>query len=422
MKRKITIISAIVIVIILAGIFVVRPLLNAKNNTTIQTVTLAKSDLVDSVLVSGTVTSSDSAKVYSKLAQYSVKEVLVEVGQKVKTGDVLAKLDTTALESNIAQAEINVKTSQANVDNEALTNKSNLQTAQNSVELAALDLDNAKTKYSDIKELINTGVNTQDDLVQADSAVKKAQLSYENAQTNLKNAQNKNLAVTKNNLQVQKLSLDELKKNLNDAAITAPIDGTVTMVNAEAGESASGLMFVVEDTDHPIVQTSIGEYDIGSIKLGQEVIIKTDSTGDKEYTGTVTKIAPTALKDQSGNTSSSSDISFAAEVTLKDSDPNIRIGMNARLTIKLSEKKDAFSVPYDAVVTHDDGSEWIEAQDPTVTTKSGGVVYKELPVTTGLETDMNVEIIGTDLKDGLHVVTNPQDIITQTGKLGGLFK
>lgn len=419
MKKKIIIISATIIVI-LAGIFLVRSLSIGKSSTVVQTVTLSKSDLVDSILVSGTVTSSNSSKVYSRLNQYPVKEVMAEVGQKVKAGDILAKLDTTTLESNIKQAELNVKNSQANIDSESLSNKSNLQNAQNSVDMAALDLDNARTKYEAVKELIKTGANTQDDLTQADSAVKKAQISYNNARTNLKNAQNKNLAVTKNNLEIQKLSLDELNKNLHDATITAPIDGTVTMVNAEAGEPASGLMFVVEDTDRPIVRTSIGEYDIGSIKVGQEVTIKTDSTGNKEYTGTVSKIAPTALKDQSGNTDSSSDISFAAEVTIKDSDTNIRIGMNARLTIKLNEKKNVYSVPYDAVVMQDDGSEWINVLDTTVKNPKERAVYKEIPVKTGLETDMNVEISGTDLEDGLVVQTNPQDV--KTKKLGGLFK
>ena len=420
MKKKTIVISSIIIIAILAGIFAVRPLLKGKNAGAVQTVTLAKGDLVDSILVSGTVASSNSSKVYSKSAQYPVKEVMAEVGQKVKAGDILAKLDTTALESNIKQAELNVKNSQANIDNETLSNKSNLQNAQNSVDMAALDLDNAKTKYDEVKELSRTGVNSQDDLNQAASAVKKAQISYDNAQTNLKNAQNKNLAVSKNNLAIQKLSLDELRKNLNDATITAPIDGTVTLVNAEAGEPANGLMFVVENTDNPIVRTSIGEYDIGSVKVGQIVTIKTDSTGSKEYAGTVSKIAPTAQKDQSGNTDSSSDISFATEVMFKNSDQNIRIGMNARLTIKLNEMKDVYSVPYDAVITQEDGSEWINVLDTTVKSRGGKAVYKEIPVKTGLETDMNVEIRGTDLKDGLIVQTNPQDI--KTKKPGGLFK
>lgn len=420
MKKKAFIISAIIIVL-LAGVFAARPLLKrAATNSAIQTISLAKGDLVDSVLVSGTVKSSNLAKVYSRLNAYPVKEVLVQVGDRVKAGDVLARLDTTSLESDIKQAELNVKNSQANMENDTLVNQSNLQNAKNSVAMASLDLDNAKAKVEAVKALIKNGVSTEDELSQAEAALKKAQISYDNAQVSLKNAQNKNLTASGNNYEIQKLALDKLKKNLSDATVTAPINGTVTMVGAVAGEPVNGLLFVVEDTDHPVVLTSVGEYDVDTIKVGQDVIIKTDSTGDREFAGTVSKIAPTAQKDQTGETASTSDVRFDTEVSLSDSAPEIKIGMNVRLTIKLDERKDVFSVPYDAIVKHDDGSEWIQVLDDK--DQKGGIRkgIEEVPVKSGLETDMYVEVSGPDLKDGLNVVTNPQKINAQ--KTGGLLK
>lgn len=148
--------------------------------------------------------------------------------------------------------------------------------------------------------------------------MKKAQISYDNAQITLKNSQKKSLSITKNNLEIQKVLLQKQKKNLSDSKITAPIDGTVTVANAKAGESGPGLLFVVEDTDNLIVSTSIGEYDIALIKIGQEVAIKTDSTGDQLFTGAVSKIAPTAQKDINGNVTSSSDVQFDTEVALNN--------------------------------------------------------------------------------------------------------
>lgn len=407
MKKKAIIISVIVIVI-LAGIFFVRPALaRAKKDEAVQTVALAKNDLVDSVLVSGTVMSSNTKNVYSKLTAYPVKEVFVKVGDKVKVGDLLAQLDTATLESDIKQAELNVKNSQTTLDNEAASNQSSLQNALNSVDLASIELENAKSSYERTKELSNTGASSPEELNQAETALKKAQISYDNAQIALKNSQKKNLSITKNNLEIQKVALEKQKKNLSDAKITAPIDGTVTLVNAKAGESGTGLLFVVEDTDHLIVSTSIGEYDISLIKISQEVTIKSDSTGDRQFTGTVSKIAPTAQRDASGNIASSSNVQFDTEVTLKDSDPNIRIGMNVRLTIKLTEKKSVFTVPYDAIIAHDDGSKWVKVLEATGSSRNEKGIYTEIPVKTGLETDMYVEISGTDLKDGLQILTNP---------------
>lgn len=409
MKKKTIIISAIIIVI-LAGTFLVRPAFaRARKSTDIQTISLAKTDLVDSVLVSGTIMSSNTKKVYSKLTAYPVKEVFVKTGDKVKAGDLLAQLDTATLDSDIKQAELNVRNSQATLDNETSANQSSLQNAVNSVDLASIELDNAKRSYERTKELNETGASSPEELNQAEAALRKAQISYDNAQLTLKSSQKKNLSITKNNLEIQKLALEKLKKNLSYAKITAPIDGTVTLVNAKPDESGSGLLFVVEDADNLIVSTSIGEYDIGLIKIGQEAVIKTDSTGDKQFTGTISKIAPTAQRDTSGNIASSSNVQFDTEVALKDSDPNIKIGMNVRLTIKLNEKKSVFTVPYDAIIIHDDGSKWVKVLDSANNTDSKQNAYKEIPVNTGLETDMYVEINGTDLKDGLKVLTNPQD-------------
>ena len=414
MKKKPIIISVIVLVL-LAGIFFVRPILaNGRKDSSVQTVALAKNDLVDSVLVSGTVMSSNTKKVYSKLNGYTVKEVFVKAGDKVKAGDLLAQLDTANLESDIKQLELNVRNSQSTLDNEAASNQSSLQNAVNSVDLSTIELDNAKRSYDRTKELNKTGASSPEELLQAEVVLKKAQISYDNAQIALKNSQRKNLTITKNNLDIQKLALDKQKKNLSDARITSPMDGTVTLINARAGESGSGLLFVVEDTEHLIVSTSIGEYDISLIKTGQEVAIKTDSTGEQEFTGIVSKIAPTSQRDASGNIASSSNVQFDTEVALKDNNPNIKIGMNVRLTIKLNEKKSVFTVPYDVIIVHDDGSKWIKVLDSAA--QSGGTkdAFKEIPVTTGLETDMYVEISGADVKDGLKVLSSPQD----SGKAG----
>ncbi len=409
MKKKTIIISAIVIVL-LAGIFFVRPALaGAGRNEAPQTVTLARNDLVDSVLVSGTVESSNSKKVYSRLSAYTVEKVLVKTGDRVKAGDLLAQLDTTTLESDIRQAELNVKNSQSALDNESAANRSALQNAENSARLASVELDTAKSAYERSKALASTGAISPDELDQAETALQRAQISYDNAQVTLKSSQRKNLTQAGNNLEIQKLSLAKLKQNLSDAKITAPIDGTVTMVNAAEGEAGSGLLFVVEDTDRLIVRTSIGEYDIGLIGIGQEVAIKSDSTGDKEFAGTVSRIAPTALRDAGGDIAASSNVQFDTEVSLKDRAPEIKIGMNVRLTIKLNEKKNVFTVPYDAIIAHDDGSKWVKAMEDAGNKGRTKDAYKEIPVNTGMETDMYVEISGEDLKEGLKVLANPQE-------------
>lgn len=409
MKKKLVSIALIAVaasVLIFAGLLYIN---RAHKKADIPTMALAKSDLVDSVLASGTVISSNSKDIYSKSANYPVKEVFVKVGDKVRAGDVLAALDTASLESDIKQTELNIKNAEASLQNDESAIQSSLENAENSVKLAALDLDTAQRNYNETKDLYEAAAATQDQFQQAESALKKAQLSYDNAQIALKSSQSKTTSTSGTNIEIQKVALEKQKKALSDASITAPIDGTVTLSNAKAGESSTGLLFIVEDTENLIVSTSIGEYDINLIKTGQQVAIKSDSTGDKEFIGTVSKIAPAAERDSTGSISSSN-VLFDTEVTMNSNDSNIKIGMNVRLTIKLNEKKNVFSVPYDSIITDNDGSKWISVLDTTGKTRKSAGTVKRIKVTTGMETDMSVEIQGAELKDGLNVITSPQSI------------
>ncbi len=409
MKKKI-IISGTIIIAVLAVVLIWKPFSSrAEEAIATQTFVLKKTDLLDSILVSGTVMSRTIENVYSKVTNYPIKKVNFQVGDKVKAGDILARLDTTSLEFDIKQTELNIKNAEASRNNEDLSNKYNLQNASNNVELAILELKNAQENYNQIKALSEYGASSQNELSQAESVLKRAQLSYDSALVSLENTESKNTATTNNNIEIQKVALERQKKALSDAKIIAPIDGTVTMVNAKENGSATGILFVIEDTENLIVSTAIGEYDIGLISPGQEVVIKADSTGDKQFMGTVTKIAPTAIKNSSGSTVSSSNVQFDTEITMIDKDPIIKIGMNVRLTIKLNEKKNIYSVPYDAIVTEEDGSTWINVLEIIQNDDNPQNVYRKIQVQTGMETDMYVEVSSLDLEDGMNVLVKPNN-------------
>jgi HlyD family secretion protein len=410
MKKKLLVGGAILI-ILLALFLIWKPFAHSTQETAgTQTFPLKKADLLDSVLVSGTVISNNVENVYSKVASYPIKEVYFEVGDKIKAGDVLAQLDTSTLALDIRQTELNIKNAELSLKNEDSSNNYSLQNAKNGVESASLELKNSQDNYDKIKKLYESGAVSSDELTQVELTLKRTQISYDNAQAALTNTQSKNTSTTKTNLEVQKLTLEKQKKTLSDAKIISPIDGTVTMVNAKVNSSANGLLFVVEDTENLIVSTAIGEYDIGLIKLGQEVIIKTDSTGDKQFLGFVSKIAPTAIKDANGNSASTSNVQFDTEITMKDTDSIIKIGMNVRLTIKLNEKKNVFSVPYDAVITGADGSQFINVLEMIQKDGKSHSNTRKIPVKTGMETDMYVEINSPDLLDGMKVQINTKSI------------
>lgn len=209
----------------------------------------------------------------------------------------------------------------------------------------------------------------------------------------------------------QEIAIQSLQKNLDDATITAPVSGVVTAVYAEEGQPGNGLLFVIEDTDALKITTNIREYDVGNIEVGMPVVIRSDATGDKEISGTVTYIAPAANKTENGNTLTADDstVEFEAEVQVNDADSGLRIGMNTRLTVLLEERDNVYGVPYDAVVEKADGSEVVYAVEPS-SEKEGSYVVTEVPVTTGLETDFYIEVSGDGITDGLSIVSDPQSV------------
>src|SRR5699024_4356411 len=122
--------------------------------------------------------------------------------------------------------------------------------------------------------------------------------------------------------QSQEIAIQSLQDTLADATITAPVSGVVTAVYAEEGQPGNGLLFVIEDTDALKITTNIREYDVGNIEVGMPVVIRSDATGDKEISGTVTYIAPAANKTENGNTLTTDDstVEFEAEVQVNEAD------------------------------------------------------------------------------------------------------
>jgi HlyD family secretion protein len=275
-----------------------------------------------------------------------------------------------------------------------------------SVVSAKAALQTAEDDYNYKKLLFENGQISQSELDQAQSNYEQAQKNLEAAQLqaeqDLQNAKDTyDSAVIKAEDKSADVALEKLKKNLEDSVITAPADGTITVKNAQEGSVPTGIMFVIANTDDLIVDTQIKEIDAASVEPGDKVTIQTDATGDAEIKGTVKSIAPAATASTEGT----GNVTYAAKVSIDEKNPSLRIGMRARMDIVVQEKNDVFVVPYDALLEKDEGSVIMVAE-------KDGAFYKakEIPVTTGLETDVAIEISGSELKEGMLVIGNPDGI------------
>ena len=215
------------------------------------------------------------------------------------------------------------------------------------------------------------------------------------------------------NMSVSEEAIRQLNETLDDTKITAPVSGTVTAVYATVGGSGSGLLFVIEDTDNLVVSTSVKGYDLGSVKTGMTVEIKSDATGDAVIPGTLTSIAPTAKKNQLGDTESSSDPSFEAEVRVESVSSGLRIGMEARLSYIIDRADHVLAVPYEAVYTDETGNSAILILRPQ---EKDSYLVESLSVTTGLDDDLDIAVSGAGVEEGLRVITDAKTYLSYVGK------
>ncbi|MCG1024858.1 efflux RND transporter periplasmic adaptor subunit [Dehalobacter sp.] len=353
-KKKWIILIAIILLLIIAGLVAKNYFFSEKSKgvsaAPIQTMDLTKGTIINSITASGTIYSAKTMNVCSSVT-YPVEEIRVNDGDKVKAGQIMAVLHTGSLSTDLDKAQLTLDAAERD-----LTSKSN-------------DYENNKVLYEE-------GAVSLLDLNNSLNALENAKDTYHEAETNQ----------------------NDLKKKLTDCNIVAPISGTVTESNAEVGLAPSGILFVVEDAGDLYVAAKVKEFSISKIKVGQEVQLKTNVTGNNSFKGTLSYISPKAVSD-----SSSTNVEFEIKVKISNPDPLMKIGMNAFLDIIVTSKDNVYSVSYDTVVTGKDGQSSVYAlKDNTVI---------QVSVKTGIENDTNIEIIGEGLQDGMKIVTNPGSVI-----------
>ena len=223
----------------------------------------------------------------------------------------------------------------------------------------------------------------------ADQACSAAKQTYESAKQQVDAAQQQ-LDTAKEQLDSDTAleAVEQLQEQIEDCTIRATADGTITSLNATVGSAASSAggtpLATIQNTGALKVSVNIDENDIQQMQVGQRAIIRSDATGDKEIAGTLTQLSVTTSEN-----------GFPAEVSVDDADSGLLIGVSAKVEIVLSETEGVYSVPYDAVETKDSGEKVIYIRD--------GKDWKELPVTTGMETSYYIEIESDELTDGMEV-------------------
>ena len=316
------------------------------------------------VTLGGLTAAENTVSVIAKVSgMEQIQSVHVKVGDKVTEGQVLAQLDN--------------ETTQINVDNAQLA----VNNAENSIATAQLAYDNAVKSYNNALELFNVGAVSQTDLDQL-------KLARDNAESQL-NAAQIGVANARNTLQTAQLALDY-------ATVTAPISGTITMVNANEGSyaSASAPMFEIANVDTLEVSTGINEQNVSKIKVGQEVLLKINSVSDQWFSGNITEIGK-VMNTQTKN--------YPITISLHNQDDALVAGMYAEVEVIVDHADDVLVIPVDAIVYKD--------AQPIVYTAQA-----ETKVTLGLN-DGDQYVVTEGLKAGDQIVVKGNSTLVDGAKV-----
>jgi len=298
-------IVAIVGLLFLGGIAVFMTLgglpSSAAAATTFLTSTAAVADVTDDVAATGAIASSTSWALVFGAAPggaasqsgspdaWLVSEVKVKVGDRVKSGAVLATASNTTLRASVTTAANAVTT--ANIQ---------LATAQ--------DARDAATTTDQIRR-------TRIDLLNAIDGLAKAKATYA-----------------------------DLKAQLARSSLVAPSDGIVTAVNVTKGAMAPTADAIDVSASTFQVTANVVESDISKLQVGQAATV-TVAAIDADLTGTVTAIAPVA----ESSSSSTGVVSYAVTVALNAPPVSLRPGMTADVTITTASANGVLSVPAAAI-------------------------------------------------------------------------
>jgi HlyD family secretion protein len=391
-KRRIWWIGSTVFVVLMVAIVATKATSSSTKIDPTKIASIEQGDLAQSVVATGKVQPITKVEVKSK-ASGIVKKLLVDAGDRVKAGQVLAELDKEELqaqvrgdEAQLTAAEANLRASEADVE-------------RSKVDAEGVDVPTLQRAYQRAQTMASQGVVSA-------SALDDAQRNYEMA-VNKRDLARAQLTINEAKVkqaQAQvtqyKASLARSEEQLNYATIVAPIDGEVLSRDVEVGDAVSSilvlgssatLVMTLGNMKQVYVDGKVDESDIGKVYLGQPARIKVESFKDKTFNGKVTKIAPMGVEKDNVTT-------FQVRVSIDNSGGELKALMTANAEIILKEDHNVLIIPENAIIYDKDKKAQVEVPDP-----KGKDGKRKVAVTVGISNGAKTELL-SGLRKGDKVV------------------
>ena len=324
-----------------------------------------RSELAREVELPGSIEALEQVTLYAKTAGY-LKWIQVDIGDRVRKGQILAEIDVPEMAPEYAGAEAEIERAKANVTN-----------AQADIERVKAELELKKITYERLKS-----IRDEDRDVMPQQQVDEAKAQFDVARAMVNVAESK-IKVAQSEMAKAEAARARLSTLMEYTKIQAPFDGVVTKRHVDPGaliQQASSQTNVSPVVTVARVETlrlfvDVTEADVPFIKRGIPVTLTVDAIPGETYRGACTRFA-TALDPKTRT--------MRTEIDIPNRNSVLRPGMFGRVKLDLERRKDALTVPAGALFT--------EAGKTYVYTVENGKA-KRVEVKTGLDDGIHIEVI-----------------------------
>jgi HlyD family secretion protein len=309
MSKRLWLSIAAIVIAVAAGIYYYRSDVAAETPT-LNTAEVTQGDVVATVEATGTLEAVTTVEVGTQVSG-TIKTLGADFNSQVRRGQVIAQLDPSLFDTQVAQEQATVSRLRAEVDR------------------ARVQAEDAKVKLGRAQDLAKQELIAKSDLDAAVSTSNAANASVKSAEAQLVQAQ---------------ASLNQAQVNLSHTIIRAPIDGVVIARNVNVGQTVAAsmqaptLFVLAQNLKEMNVKASVDESDIGKIQLHQPVRFRVDAYPNETFTGTVSQVRLQPVVEQNV-------VSYVTMIEVPNADLKLKPGMTAAVTIETGRADDAIKVP-----------------------------------------------------------------------------
>ena len=331
MKQKTKIIISVIALLVLGTAASIQASRGRTSGVEVRTEEIELRDLVEVVTASGNIRALRTVDVSSEVSA-KVSELLVDEGEDVLRGQILLRLEpdqyraaVARTEASLAQARAGQTQQEANLlQAERDLNRLLALRARDTVLVSGLQVDDARTR-------VDVAVAT--------------------------------LTSSQHGVSQWQASVDEAMEQLSKTIFRAPMDGKVTRLNVEEGQTviigtmnnAGSLVLTISDLSVIEVVVQVDETDVPAISIGDSASIRIDAFGDREFTGHVTEIGNSAINPPSRQAAGQqAAIDFEVVLTLELNDAVLRPDLSATADIVTESRAKALGVPIIALTVREE--------------------------------------------------------------------